>query len=272
MLRAMADGATNADDHPARRVQSRMMRATRRAAEALAHEGARAVVLTGSYARGDAHAASDIDLIALGRGRALDVRQPGRHLIVVAWTTAAAVRRAFRSPALAPAQVPGWRDAVILHDPHGDAARLQRLALAWGWGPLSDSADLWVAEEIAGLAEEVRKLAAAPRPEQRLSSEIWRSVLALRLASVMSVHCRMLSPSENLLWDAVAARMGARWTRAQVVALGMRGAPAEGRREAALELYAMALEACASVMSAEQRRIARTALAAARSRARGRAS
>src|SRR5687768_14803427 len=73
----------------------------RRLAATLAGRGARAVCLVGSVARGDAHPASDIDLIALGSDGAGPAHVLQRHhdrLVSISWRTPEQVRAAFTSP------------------------------------------------------------------------------------------------------------------------------------------------------------------------------
>lgn len=47
---------------------ARAIRLARRVARQLARQGAKAVVLVGSFVRGDSHRESDVDLIVIGRG------------------------------------------------------------------------------------------------------------------------------------------------------------------------------------------------------------
>ena len=97
----------------------------RDAARDLAREGAEAVVLVGSHARGDAGPGSDLDLLAVGQESylpRLDLR--GGLLVSVSMQPPAAHRESFESPELVCEAVPGWRDALVLHDPEGLAASL----------------------------------------------------------------------------------------------------------------------------------------------------
>ena len=97
-----------------------------------------AVWLAGSHARADAVSHSDIDIGVIaepGDGPAYRLDRRDGHLLSVAWTTAEATRASFDDPAVLGAAVPGWRGAVLLHDPEGIAAALQREAQAWDWEP-----------------------------------------------------------------------------------------------------------------------------------------
>ncbi|MEK6850985.1 MAG: nucleotidyltransferase domain-containing protein, partial [Candidatus Thermoplasmatota archaeon] len=126
----------------------------------LAAEGAEAVVLMGSWVRGDAHRESDLDVDAIGQGPFYRLERRGPFLVAVSWRTAAAWRRTFRDPASVGGAILGWRCARILHDPRGVARALKDDARGWTWASLGDRADAWVAEELAGYAEEVHKLVA----------------------------------------------------------------------------------------------------------------
>jgi Nucleotidyltransferase domain len=162
-------------------------------AEGLAADGAEAVVLVGSRARGDAGPESDVDVLALGpRTFSFRLERRGGLLVSVTSRPAEAYRRELADPGSVCAVVPGWREAVVLHDPAGTAAALIEAAGAWTWGPLQKRCDAWVAEEVCALAEEVHKLVSALRAGRRATAAAQRSVLAVRLAAVMAVHRRIL--------------------------------------------------------------------------------
>lgn len=227
--------------------------------DGLIDAGARAVWLAGSHARGEATRHSDIDISALGddatAGPGYRLERAGGHLLSIAWTTAEATRASFANPAVLGAAVAGWRAAVILHDPGGMAAALRAEALAWRWEHVADRADAWVAEQIAGYAEEVHKLVGALEAGEPLRAAVQRGVLATRLAVVLSVHRRILYDSENVLWDLVADAEGARWRAAQGVAFALaRESPREASA-AALTLYLLAADAAASLFDDRQRAV-----------------
>ncbi len=220
------------------------LRIARELAATLAAIGAGAVVLLGSHARGDAHRESDIDLYALGEAAGRPeyrLERHGGYLVSLSWRAVEREREAFRSPEEAGGAVPGWRTAVILHDPDGIAAALRREALAWRWDLLdARHCDAHVAEWLTGLAEEVHKLVVSLERGARWTAAVQRSVLALRLARLLALHHRLLYDPENRLWDLVAARQGERWARAQGAALGDAGQPFEESCAAALTLNALA--------------------------------
>lgn len=222
----------------------------RTVASDLVAEGATAVVLAGSQVRGDATELSDIDLYAVGSGPAYALRVVRGRLVAASWRTEEDERRALRQPASVGAVVPAWRTAHLLHDPDGVAEALRREAAAFDWSPISGACDEWVAETTIGYAEEVLKLVAARRADDRLLTAVQRSVLALRLPRVMAVHHRLLYETENRLWHLVAQAMGAEWAAAQAAALGL--VPNEDADRAGLKLFALAVAEVRPLLTASQ--------------------
>ncbi len=214
-----------------------VMRAVHGLLPELLARGARAVVLFGSHVRGDAYPESDIDLVAIGRGPAYRLERHGGYLFSLSWGTAQRQRRSFRQPSEVGGCIPGWRSAVILQDPEGLARDLQEEARAWTWDALGRTCDSWVAEQIAGYAEEVHKLVGNLELGRSRAAAVQRSLLALRMAPILAVHHRILYDTENQLWDLVASKMGQPWARVQDRALGLGGGDFEATCKAALELY-----------------------------------
>jgi hypothetical protein len=206
----------------------------------LAAEDAEAVVLMGSWVRGDANRESDLDVNAIGRGTFYRLDRRGSFLVSTSWRTAAAWRRTFRHPVSVGGAIPGWRRARILHDPRGVARALKDDARRWTWAILGGRADAWVAEELTGYAEEVHKLVANLALRRWWAAAVQRSVLALRMAPILAVRHRILYETENRLWDLVAVKMGPRWRGTQSAALGVGGESLREGCEAALELFVLA--------------------------------
>ena len=232
--------------------------------------GALAVVMTGSHARGDAHPHSDIDLIAIMRKRlSPDERRGalrpytmrGGELVALAWETRTSVLAAFRDPEHAPTFVPGWREAIMLDDAHGIAARLKRHAERWTWDAIAGACDEHVARSITGLAEEVHKLAGLYRSGDPAAAAAQRSILAVWLAGIMAVHHRILFGTDNELWRLVGARMGPHWRRAQAAALSMRGESLAESCRAALSLYVLAAADARPLLTHQQRQVVDAACA-----------
>lgn len=223
------------------------------AAKRLVRDGAGAVVVSGSYARGDAVPESDLDIFVVGPELyACKLERRGGLLVSVSSQPFEVCREAFEAPGSVGKVVPGWREALPIHDPGGLAAALTREAARWRWEPLGERCDRWVAEGITGLAEEVHKLAAALRHGNRSGAAIQRSLLAVHLAPILAVHHRILYGSENRLWDTVSEAMGEEWGRAQHAALGLDDKPFSETCEAALQLYALAANEVENLLDKRQ--------------------
>ncbi|GHJ48262.1 hypothetical protein Cs7R123_56040 [Catellatospora sp. TT07R-123] len=231
-----------------------------RFARELTANGARAVVLVGSVARGDARPTSDIDLVALGDGPEYRLAVCDGWQVSQSWRTVEQVRAGFAHPAGAGGAVPAWRGALILADPTGEAARLQAEARAWDWPLLGGAPDEWVAEQITGYAEEVHRLVGQSTGGSPRAAAVMRSLLAVRLATVLAVHHRILHDTENRLWDLVAAAEGPRWSEAQDTALGITPGGGAEMLRAAIELYAVAAQRVAHLLDADQAAVVRLAL------------
>lgn len=236
-----------------------IMRIGRAVARQQAARGAMAVVLTGSHARSEANALSDIDIVVLVRHKPADdlpsEMMRGGRLMVLTHTTDRAVRAAFRDPSRIGTYVPGWREAIILYDEAGVAARLQTEARRWTWEGVADAVDEYVADEITGWAEEVLKLRAAIDDGRWLHAATQRSLLALQLAGLMALRRRILVGTENVQWDLVAKEMGEPWTSAQSRALSLSGETVTESCAAALGLYAIAAREAWPLLNRRQRAI-----------------
>ena len=215
-------------------------------------------MLTGSHARGDANPHSDIDLVALYRTKPNDdgsTLMRGSRMVTIARTTTARVRADFRDPARFTTYIPGWREAVILADADGVAARLQARAHRWAWDVVSETADEWVADGITGWAEEALKLRAALDAGRLLHAATQRSLLAIQLAGIIAVRHRILCGTENVLWNLVCEHIGEPWSSAQKRALVLRGESVRVSSKAALELYAIAAREAWPLLDRRQRAV-----------------
>ena len=245
---------------PPGRPSDHALSVARQTAEELAGEGTEAAVLVGSHARGDAGPESDVDVLAIGpRTFSFRLERRGGLLVSTSSQPFEAYRREMADPGSVCTAVPGWREAVVLHDPEGKAGALIEEARAWTWGPLERRCDGWVAEEITALAEEAHKLVAALRTGHRTKAAAQRSVLALRPAQILAVHRRILYGSENRLWDLVPEAMGEEWRVAQSAALGLNGEPFEETCRAALRLYDLAVAEAHALLDERQRGVVRCA-------------
>ena len=241
-----------------------------RLAHELVAEGADAVVVAGSYARGEAGPESDLDLLAVGKESylpRLDVRDG--LLVSVSSQPPALHRESFELPELVCEAVPGRREALVLQDPEGLAAALVREARLWTWDPLARRCDEWVAGEVTARAETVHKLASTLADGRLPTASVKRNLLATRLARAMAVHHRMLYGSEDLVWELVSGAMGEEWGAAQRVALGQESGSLGGGCRAALRMYGLASSEVMGMLDERQGRVVRKARALVEARLAG---
>lgn len=233
----------------------------------LVAKGAETVWLSGSFARGESGPHSDVDIgviAAAGAGPGYRLEHRDGVLFSISWTTGEATSRSFSDPAILGAAVPGWRRALLLHDPAGSGTRLQEEARSFSWDRVAATCDGWVAEQVAGYAEEVHKLRNALHRGDVLTAAVQRNVLADRLAFAMSVHRRILYDSENALWSLVAASLGEPWASEQTAAFCVRGEPFDRSCRAALRLYLLAADQVAQLLDDRQRGVVNHAAGLAR--------
>jgi len=233
-------------------MDGRALRVAHLACRRLVEEEAEAVVLMGSYARGDAYAESDLDIHAVGRGPKQRLEYDDGLLISISWSTRRQNHEAFKNPHEVGAVIPAWRSAIILYDPLGIAKTLKKAAQHWTWESLGKRIDRWVAEELTSYAEEVHKLIGNLGLGRVNAAAVQRFLLAVRLAPILAVHHRILYDTENQLWDLVSARMGEEWTRLQSIALGESSREFEETCRAALKLYSLAAQEIKQLLNERQ--------------------
>jgi hypothetical protein len=230
-------------------------------AEQLGDAGAQAVILTGSWARGDAHPESDLDLRVVGDEKPKTLSRHGDFLVSQAWLPEDDHLGAFETPDEVGSIVPGWRSAKLLFDPDGIAERIQKEAEAWTWDRIDDAkADDHVAKELAKLAEEVHSLYSNLDQEIATGAAMQRSTIALETAPVMAVHHRLLYESEKKLWDLVSEQQGPRWEKAQEAALNENGEDFFESCIAAFDLFRMAAETARSTLDGDRLEVVEHAL------------
>jgi predicted nucleotidyltransferase len=152
----------------------------------LVDAGAQAVILTGSHARGDAHAESDLDLRVIGDGPPEALKRHEEFLVSISWQELEKHREDLEDPSAVGTVVPGWRTCVIIHDPDGLAAKLKAEAEEWDWDRIAEKSDEWVAHEVTDFAEEVHTLIGNLDMDQLSGAAAIRSQLAMNLAQVGS--------------------------------------------------------------------------------------
>ena len=232
-----------------------MLRIAARLVNEVDPHGRAAVLLAGSWARGDAHQASDIDLWVIGRrGRDRILERDG-HLVGVKFGTAADERREMRNPGRLDGAVPVWRNAKILRDPHGVAARLRSEARRFRWPPLRKARDAYATDLLAGLAEEVAKLLRALDTGERETASVQRNLLANRMAFLWLLSQESLWETENGLWETAGRTSGPQFRSAQRTALGTGQPSWRASCEAALRLYSLTARSSLATLRGEKRRV-----------------
>jgi len=226
--------------------------------------GVQAIVLMGSYARGEAGSYSDIDVVRFTDGMVL----PGagsylmdRHLVVVSNVTPEQVERWFSEPEVATDTIMGARSAQTLLDRDSYFAGIQTRAQAFVWDQaIQERANHRASAMLVGWIEEVHKgLAGLQRNDiGRLLNA--RHGLSWGLSRVMKVQRGVLMSGDNALYDAVAQVMGqqSEWVRLHSTAFGIENeegiAPTLSEQvRAGLRLFILTAELLASVLRMEDR-------------------
>ncbi len=224
----------------------------------LGAQGALAVAVVGSVARGDTHDGSDVDITAIGEGVAHSLDLVDGALVSVSWKTPARLRELFDSPLDAGGVVPSWRTARVLHDPSGIGASLQKSAHDWTWDRIAVQCDRVVAREVTAWSEDVFRLVGVRAAGRLRVAAVMRVALTTGLPKLMAAHHRLFFDSENSLWELVGTVMGHDWERDFDIALGLTPGGAD---LAALALFRQAAVRVERVLSPAQRKVVDAAVA-----------
>ncbi len=216
-------------------------------------DGARAVILTGSHARGDANEHSDLDLRVIGDGPKKRLKRNDEFLVSISWMSLEDHNAAFGDPSEAGSIVPGWTSAMILHDPDDLARELKERAENWKWEPIGEACDRWVGQQMVELAEEVHTIVGNIEQDKLTAGAAERSQLAMGLAQALSVHNRIAYESENDLWQLVADAMGGRYGGLQRNALAEDPITLRDSVGAVMQLFSVAATETQHLLSEEQR-------------------
>lgn len=234
-------------------------------------------LVSGSIARGEAHAHSDVDLTRFTATGPSGYRQryglqywEGR-LVSVMNRTVEGAEADLESVSGAIWAVEGLRQAKILRDPTGALAALQAKALAFDWAPLRPAARDWVSYQVAHAAEEVHKLLGLRKLGDLGGLANATMGLNLTIGYAMAVHHEVLFRSENRWIDQVLRAVGPEttWATAFRQSLGLTWgtaptpatAPIWHQSAGALQLYAETVILLAERMHPADRAVALEAVA-----------
>jgi hypothetical protein len=237
--------------------------------------GVEALALTGSHARGDATAHSDVDLLRFVARAPTTERDRyrlwllGGHMVSVTTTTIAKKRAELTQPETALWAVSGLRQARALSDRDGRLAALIAAAHAFTWTPhLRRAATAHASETLGGLAEEVHKLLGAL--ERGDESAMLYATLGLQQGltrAALVARCVLLSTENAYFAEALRlAGAGSRWERLLRVVIGYDAPPdgvsqPYGRAEAAVWLYVEVARQLAETLSDEDAALVTEAVA-----------
>ena len=230
----------------------------------LDEESVTAIILTGSCARGEETAFSDVDLKCFvkqtpaGAGHRRYWRE-GR-LISVTTDTLERFRKRLRMPEEALFVVPGLREARILLDKDGAFQALQQEAKDWTWEPLQEAANSYVSNLLIEYAEWILKLLRAffVHDVYALSEMTLGVFSAATLAVVVQKGVLATSGNSYFRQAQEAAGWHSHWSHYHRLIAGIDGemgqeASAEARGIAALRLYQETVQLLRPALHAEQR-------------------
>lgn len=219
----------------------------------------RAVLLVGSYARGDAEPYSDVDLLRLTPS---PLPSAGSHLwqsrlVNVTDVDPRTSEAWFTKPDEAVDVVLGLGDAQVLFDREGAAEALKARAQAFVWTPeLQQKADRWASTQLVGWAEEAHKGLAGLQSGDTGRLLHAQFGLSWGLAKTMRVQHGLLSRSDNAFFaDLEAAFAGTCWLELLRTAYGLTGSTLNDQVRAGLELYALTAELLEPVLPGRDRPI-----------------
>lgn len=219
-----------------------------------------AIVLVGSYARGDAGPFSDIDLVRFVAA----TTQPGDagshliddHLVVVSNVLPDEVERWFAEPDAAVEMISGVRSAQPLIDRDGYFASIQARAHAFVWdAAMQERANRWASTQMVGWIEEVGKGLEGLRRGDVGRMLHARHGCSWGLARVLLVQRGVLVAGDNAFYDALTQLVEPNSEWAQLIdrAFGIAGTngtvPAlPDQVRAGLQLYVLTAELIASAL------------------------
>lgn len=212
-----------------------------------------AIILGGSYARGEATPYSDVDFARLvrtppqGKKKRYFYRD-GRLISVVTWTLDF-IEESTTKPELAIWRVPSLRECKILLDKEGLFGTFQRRLADFRWESLQTKADAWASDILMLYAEFVHKALGALLTRNETALAYATHELLYTLTWAVAVQRGVLMQSGNSYYSQaqVTAGLDSAWTRYHRMLLCIEPVPAhlspralapvEARGIAALRLY-----------------------------------
>jgi hypothetical protein len=220
--------------------------------------GVRAIVLTGSFARGDGGAYSDIDLLRFVDVAARDLPGGGSHLIDGTLVNVSNVAPDepedwLTKPEIAVDVVQGVRTAVPLLDRAHAFATIQARARLFVWdNVLQQRANVWASRQMVGWIEEAHKGLEGLRRNDtgRLLSAQFG--LSWGLSNVVKVQRGVLLTGENTFWHELEAAVGydSEWVQQRRVVFNVAAAALPAQVRAGLRLYALTAALIAGALQA----------------------
>lgn len=188
-----------------------------------------AIVLHGSYARGEALPLySDIDLVRIMREDASQYEEKRffyreGYLLSIASRPLSVYRQRFTQPEQAIFAIPGVREARILLDKYGEFQRLQQEAWKWTWEPLQMAANTYAGQTMVKQAEIVLKLLRALALQDLVALAEMMLDLFTAITDAVAVQHGVLVRSGNTYFRQVQEAVGqqTRWTRTHLRLAGV---------------------------------------------------
>jgi hypothetical protein len=178
------------------------------------HSHAAAIVLMGSYARGEAGPYSDVDLVRFTLDDEIIPPGGGSHLIdgrlvVVSNVSPTRTEAAFARPEVAVETIQGLRYGRALIDRDGYFRALQHRANAFRWDEeMQTKANQWASSQMVGWIEEVHKGLEGLRSGETGRLLHARFGCSWGLARVMCVQRGIMLSGDNALFKEVIAGVG----------------------------------------------------------------
>lgn len=212
----------------------------------LIEEGAEAVLLLGSFSRGEEVPYSDIDLHAVYQTVPTYQQRifylEGR-LVTVSFYTWDRKELAFTDAQTALWNIEGIRHTRILHDPEGRFAEIQKRAGSFEWNQVREVAISRIGSHLYNTIEECHKIMGALMTRNEEKCMFAMEGIKWSLAEVSAFASGALIVTENRYWSTIhLAESDPQWKENFWTMLGFTGASVLERGEATLKLYLRSFE------------------------------